>query len=111
MRPIDEELDAQVARLIKRLAIVFALIFIGLVFLMGCASAPKVKAAECRVLSVSKLNEKIADGATVSRWLAWCHEGRYVLFLSPVKVGEVVSFTEYREDDQIQSIGSVTGRK
>lgn len=80
----------------------------------GCAYRPMARNAECHVLRVDEITEHIGEGeggATQTKWLAWCGEGRYVVFKSSITPGEVVRFTEYQEDNQLQIYGAIEAPK
>lgn len=109
-----EKPDNELPELITRMAIGFLIVMLALAFLFGCASPRPPKRSECHVLRVDEITETLGDregSATREKWLAWCGEGRYVVFRSSVAPGDLVRFTEYQEDNQLQIYGAIEGPK
>lgn len=82
---------------------------VALLFLAGCSPKAQIRSV-CHVLKVDKIIERdrqAPDRSDALRYLAWCGEGRYVVFSSSVTPGDVVRFTEYQEYDQLQIHGYI----
>ena len=78
--------------------------FISLVLLValaGCAQPPVPRKATCHV---ERINEGPKD-------MTWCAEGRYVIFASSVTVGQVIQFSEFQENGDLQIHGYVEKRQ
>lgn len=78
----------------------------ALALMTGCAHAKGERDAECHVLAV----DPIQDTMGPTKYIAWCGEGRYVVFRSTVSVGDFVQFMEYQEEDQLQIHGYIKKR-
>lgn len=98
-----------------RYPLVMLLVMALLSWFLGCANVqPPPRKAQCHVLRADESSRDIktdAGNARMRRWLAWCAEGRYVLFTSSVAPGQVIDFDEYQEDDELQIYGRIGGTK
>jgi hypothetical protein len=106
--------DSEFAELLARLILAFVLVMIAIGLFFGCAHRPEPRREECHVLRVDQITESMGDGESAAvreKWLAWCGEGRYVVFSSSVVAGQRVRFTEYQEDNELQIYGQVEGPK
>ena len=78
----------------------------------SCAQPPPRASSECHVLKADEIIENLTGPEAMrTKWLAWCGEGRYVVFTSSVSAGQVLRFTEYQEDNQLRIYGAIEGPK